>query len=609
MLQINTGKLFTRAIERENSHRGLLYTNVAFGLARGHALEGPLFGRLVQTTELSGSPKSTIYEFTERMESTGSGPGFLVSHGADPYLRDMAVVFSFALNCICAPEIDVVRRLTSGQRSLSSGVPPGRYIRRVFDEEIRCQPNETDVFVRFLTQLLGLKRKTYLGVMRAIRTYVTGLHRVADDLELAYTLMVAACESLAQEFDGHEATWQHVADEKRVAIDRALKGAPDDVAKRVRDTIVDIEHTALARRFQGFVTANINASYFRTGFSDHPIGRSELPEALSEAYKARSKYVHQLRSLPDSVTVGHGFSETVVEGRRKMLTLQGLSRLIRHVIMTFVEQQPRLDKEPYDYHRERAGVVQVRLAPNYWVGNAGGDISEAGRDKFEGFLEELAGHLLQPDAKITNLTDVLSKLAVEAPNMKVVKRLPYLALHAIYSALGPGAVQMPTSLEAMAMRDLGKPSSESLVVHALFGQVPAWTLDEHRKALQSYRDRRGAKSGIRFPRLFETAIALELAERYRLVGDLAACKACVADAADDFPESSVLRAFAETVDVVLPLQWREILLPRQEHKAKLDVNSVELEASGRRGHKSPKRRAARTMKSVSSGLRRRRPTT
>lgn len=583
MLQINTGKLFTRAIERENGQRGILYTNAAFGLARGHVLEGPLFGRLVQTTELSGSPKCTIYEFTERMESTGSGPGVLVSHGADPYLQDMAVVCSFALNCICAPDVDVVRRLTSGQRSLSSGAPPGRYIRRVFDEEIRCQPNETDAFVRFLTQLLGLKRTTYLGVVRAIRTYVTGLHRVADDLELAYTLMVAAGESLAQDFDGHEATWQHVADDKRIAIDRALEGAPDEVAKRVRDTIVDIEHTALARRFQRFVTSNVNASYFRTGFGDHPIGRSELPEALSEAYKARSKYVHQLRSLPDSVTMGHGFSETVVEGRRKMLTLQGLSRLIRHVIMTFVERQPSIDKEPYDYHLERAGVVQIRLAPNYWVGNAGGDISEAGRDKFEGFLEELAGHLLQPSAKITDLTDVLRKFTAEAANMKLEKRLPYFAMQVVYSALvGPNAVQMTAALESVAMQDLGKPSPESLVAHAFFRQVPQWTLDEHRKVLETYRSRRGSRSGIRFPRLFEAAIVLDLAERYRSADNSAACKAAIAEAADDFPENAALRTFAETGDVASPVRWWEILLPQQRLKAQLEAAPTEQEEGPRK---------------------------
>jgi hypothetical protein len=606
LLQINTGKLFTRAVGRENAHRGVLYTNLAFDGARDRALEGPLFGRLTQTTELSRSPRTIVYEFTERIEARESGPGLIVSHGADPYLQDMAVVCSLAMNCVCTPDLDLARRLTGSQRSISSGAPPSRYIRRVFDKEVFCQPNETDLLARFVTQLLGLQRKTYLGVMRAIRTYVTGLHRVADDLELAYTLLVAAGESLAQDFDGHEPTWGHVAEEKRVILDCALEGAPDEVAQRVRNAILAFEHTALRRRFQEFVTSNVAADYFRTGFDrgDLPIGRSELSEALSLAYTARSKYVHQLRSLPDSVTMGHGFSETAIEGRSRMLTLQGLSRLMRHIIMTFVERQPSVDKEAYDYHLELSGVTQVRLVPNYWVGRADGDLSDAGRDKLEGFLEELASHLLQPDSKITDLTDVLSKFAVQAQNMKAVKRLPYLAIHMMYSALvGPEAVQMTASLQKMAERELDAPSSESLMVHTLFRQLPDWPMDQHRAALDNYRSRRGAKSGIRFPRLFEAAIALDLAERYRAAGNAVVCKGVLSEAADDFPECEALRVFAEGDDVVAQARWWEVLLPKPEPKP----NSVGSSARGEERPGTPalaaRKRRVRTPRAMKVGRR------
>ena len=147
MLQINTGKLFTRPTGRENSHRGVLYTNLSFDWARDWVADGDIFGRLTQTTELSQTPKTVIYEFKERLEQQDSGPGLIVSHGADPYLQDMAVVFSFALNCICTPDVDLARRLTSGQRGISTGVAASRYVRRVFDQEVWCQPGESDVLV------------------------------------------------------------------------------------------------------------------------------------------------------------------------------------------------------------------------------------------------------------------------------------------------------------------------------------------------------------------------------------------------------------------------------------------------------------------------------
>lgn len=567
MLQINTGKLFTRPCEYEHAQRGILYTNVDIGLGRTRALEGPLFGQLSQTTELSKTPRVVLYEFTERIEAQASGRGVLVSHGADPYLQDMAVVFSFVLNCICTTDVDLVRRLTSGERSISSGAAPSRYVRRVFDKEVFCRPDEPDLMVQFLNQLLGLERKTYLSVMRAIRTYVTGLHRIADDLELAYTLMVAAGESLAQEFDGHEPTWSQVGEDKRLPIEQALDGAPEDFAQRIKNTILSIEHTSIARRFQEFVIANVDTAYFSREFEsgDHPIGRSELPEALALAYKARSNYVHQLKSLPDSITKGHGFHETAIENRSKMLTLQGLSRLIRHVILTFVSRQPVIDREFYDYGMERAGIAQVRLVPNFWVGRADGDITHAGRDKLEGFLEELAGHFLQPGSTVTDLTDVLHKFAAQVSNMKSDKRLPYLAIHVIYSSyLGPHAVQMSAALIKIVETELSKPSPVSLVVHTLFDQVPEWSEETHSQTLQTYRSRRGAKSGIRFPRLFEAAIALDLAERYRLSDKHDVYKATLNEAADDFPDCLALRTFAATADVSVPVRWREVLLPKLE---------------------------------------------
>ena len=568
MLQFATGKLFTRATDRENSLRGVLFTNLNLGHGPGQVLEGPLFGRIVQTSELTASPKTLVYEFTERIEVPQSGPAFLISHGADPYLQDMATVVSFTLNCTCSPDVDLVRRLTSGQRGVVTGEPPRNFVRRIFDKEVFCQPGESDEFVRFVNHLLGLHRKTYLGVMRAIRTYVTGLHRVADDLELAYTLMVAAGESLTQDFDGHTSDWESVAEQKRHAIDQALDGASGDLAQRVRDAILSFEHTALARRFQAFVTANVAPDYFRAQFEgdSHPVGRSDLPEVLAMAYKARSQYVHQLRQLPDMVTLGSGHFETTIEGRRRMLTLQGLSRLIRHVIVTFVQRQPTVENEAHDYSLELVGIAQVRLAPSFWVARADGDITGAGRDKFEGFLEELATVKMgQPGATITDITEVLKKFVVLAPNMKVDKLRPYLALLVMFNAIaGEKAIPRTAQVEALIQRNLGAPCSEALVAFAFFGEVPEWSLEDHCRQLQDYRRRRGNKSGIRFPRVFEAAVALELAERYRSAGQFERCKEMAGEAADDYPEHTELRRLVGVLAEDTSLRWREVLLPKQE---------------------------------------------
>lgn len=566
MLQITTGKLFSGATGRENHLRGVLFTNLHIAGWPEQVIEGPLFGRLTQTSELANYPKTLLYEFTERMEAYQSEPGVIISHGADPYIQEIATIVSFALNCTCSPDVDLVRRLTSGQKGIATMQAPSKYVRRIFDKEVFSQKGESDEFILFINQLLGLERKTYLGVMRAIRTFVTGLHRIADDLELAYTLMVAAGESLAQDFDGHTSSWESVAEQKRDAIDSALLEAPEDLAQRVREAVLSYEHTALARRFQAFVADNVAPEFFlaKTEMTACPVGRSDLTEVLAVAYQMRSQYVHQLRQLPDMITHGHGHSETIIDGRRRMLTLQGLARLMRHVIMTFVKRQSTVDREVYNYTRELAGVVLMPLAPNCWIANADGDISEKGRDKLEGFLEEFASLLMKQSATITDISEVLKWFVAQAPNLKASHRRPYLTLLVMFNAVaGEKAIPRSASVEALIQKELAAPCPETLVALAYFDEVPEWTIEDHGHAIREYKRRRGSKSGIRFPRLFEAAITLQWAERYRSAGQFERCKEAIANAADDYPEHDELRRLVLDIAEDKPINWKDALLPKE----------------------------------------------
>ena len=567
MLQIATGKLFTKPAGRENLLRGMLYTNAI--LARENAVETAA-GRLLPSSSYSIRPTVLVYEFTERMEGEEQGPGVLVSSTVDPYLQDYSVVVSFALNCACTPDVDLARRLTTGQRGLATRVAPQTLVRRFFDGEIWCKPDELKFLEEFVEKLIGLPRRTFLGAMRALRTYVNGMHRIADDLELAYTLLVASVESLAQDFDGHESDWDSFDERKRKAVDQALSGADEVIAQRVREALLRVEHVALARRFREFAVAHTTPAYFRQGPSAASgllLGKSDLAEALGMAYQSRSKYVHQLRRLPDAVTLGHGHGETAIEDRTTHLTLQGLSRLMRSVIIEFVMRQPTVQHEPYNYRLERSGVVQVRMAPQYWVGGAEGDITKAGRDKLEGFLQQLASCLLrEPDAVVTDLRPVLAAACEFVPRLEKRLRLPYLALHALFNmhVARQDFAEMPSAIETLIQEELGEPSSEALIAHALSGQTVSWSLEAHRAWLNTYLRRRAAANGLRLPRLFEAALALELAERLRGVGDMEGCRGVVALAVENHPGHSGLLGAEANLLPAVPISWRDIMLPAAE---------------------------------------------
>lgn len=177
----------------------MLYTNAIF--PRENVVETTA-GRLLPSLSYSIRPTVLVYELNERMEREGTGPEILVSSTVAPHLRDCSVVVSFALNCVCTPDVDLARRLTNGQRGLATAIALQALLRRFLDAEIWSKPDELQFMQDFIERLIGLPRRIFLGVMRALRTYVNAMHRVADDLELAYTLLVASVEYLAQDFDG-----------------------------------------------------------------------------------------------------------------------------------------------------------------------------------------------------------------------------------------------------------------------------------------------------------------------------------------------------------------------------------------------------------------------
>ena len=232
-----------------------------------------------------------------------------------------------------------------------------------------------------------------LAAMRAIRSYVTGLHQLADNYELAYTLLVVSIEALEQEFDDFQPIWQDYDQRKRLAMDKALAGADEQLATRVRETLLETEHCALSRRFREFAVDHLRPSYFRAeahGLAN-PAERADLDSALRQAYNLRSRYIHELRELPKILTLPvPGDTVEVPFGHEVLLTFQGLSRLARHVITTFIRRQPKVDREEYDYSQERAGILQMQMAPQYWIGDVADLDRDSGRERLEGFLKQVS---------------------------------------------------------------------------------------------------------------------------------------------------------------------------------------------------------------------------
>ena len=388
-------------------------------------------GRLVPTDYISPLFGQLVYEFTELIEQPPSA-GALVSHGIEPYIYDFSAIASLALNATCTVDPATASRLIVGKRGTKVHFPPQEFIPRVFDAQIWCGDKDIELLIKIVDNLIGLQRKSYLAAIRAIRTYVVGMHRIVDDLELAYVLLVASMESLAHGFDDFRPQWEDYDESKKVKIDDALHTADNDIAEKIRTALLEIEHHSLAKRFREFTMDHIPAAYFRDDAVEivNSASRADLQSALREAYGLRSRYVHSLEELPGQLKIATFPGETVrVEGKT-FLSLRGIARLARQVIIEFIRRQPKLEKEAYDYSRERAGIIHLPMAPQYWIGNAENVAPASGRSRLEGLLQQLIACMNQEkDAAITDLHDLLGRVEVMLPSMSEELRRPFLAIY------------------------------------------------------------------------------------------------------------------------------------------------------------------------------------
>ena len=558
MLQIATGRLFRRDVARTNVLRGVLYSNLRVRDERIDTQAGTLLASDSQT-----QPASIIFEFTERIEKHPSGKDILVSHTLAPYILDFSVLLSFALNVVCSPDPAVVQRLTSGHRGVSVPGAPSRFLRRTFDNEIWMQPNDGTQLQDLIAHLLSLERRAFQAAMAAVRAYVNAVHRIGDDLGLAYTLMVAAVESLVPALDDKEASWNDYPEDKRRLIDAALNDATADTTERVHRAVLSLEHRSMSRRFRDFALGRVDATFFGAdaGASIAPIGKSDLADALRQAYALRSGYVHGSRELPDEITHVRPEADWTLVGRTPTLTLAGMSRLARYVIRSFILSHRPVPPEPRDYTTELAGVIQVRLDPQYWIAATEGLDAHAGHRRWEGMLSQISD-LLESNKPVTDLSPMLDKVVPQLDQFSTKDRLPYLAMIYVFSLwfVRDRKATWFDPLRARFDAEIEAPSPESLFSHVLLKCPIDWPLDAHRSVLERYLKQRTAKHGFRAPTLLEAAVTLHLAERQRLAGDASGAHLRVQEALANAPGIARLRTFAETHSDG-SIDWESILLP------------------------------------------------
>lgn len=553
MLQIVQGLYFRDVPLTNTTHRGVFYTNLrAFGNRDARSLP---FGRLLPSTPFHGIGSLTV-EAIERLEAlTPDGEReVLAATSGDQLLDEIAAVISFCLNVVCVRDLDMARRLISHHESGNSNLQgPASILRDTFDRTIVFSDGHVADLEQFLSALTALNRKSYEAAIRAIRQIVDAMLMVDEDSTLAYTLMVAALESLGQASEPKVALWSEYDRHKRDRVDEATKGLSEKRKLRIRAAILANEHLSLQRKFVAFVLSHVEPSFYRGEAvgAVRPIAAAELPSALRQAYAIRSRNVHALENLAPEIWMAADRADTAHAEGNTLLSLEGLARLCRHVVRKFVERAPCDPDQEFNYRSALPGIVRMRLASQYWVHQSAGFSRKSAPAYFDGMLEFLIeGMSGRSEAGLVDMSAVMEVIERSALGLSDWKdRLPMAGMMAIWNACAPEDMRrrLKPKLQAKFESDLAEPSIVSFAVKLLLQRPIPWT-SEAMVSLSAKRRADRRENGFHaVPKRIDAALHLLVADRLFGEGNKEAGLEEIAHAVETVPGLAGLIRFEEAL--------------------------------------------------------------
>lgn len=576
MLQIASGKYFRSGVAlHETLHRFTVYTN-GFRIDRA-PVELPIASLRFATGVAPITPVTVeVWDRLEAERPDGKPEVIAATSGKD-LVADVAAVLAFVLNTTWSTDLDIVRRLVPATLPARQRGGPTSQLRQTFDPEVLLTDEGLADAREFSARLLALHRPEFEKAMRAIRRVVDATLLIDDDVTLAYTLFVAALESLAGDVTAVPATWDGFDGRKRALIDSAVGELSEEQAQRVRTAVLQADALGLGRKFRAFTLDHLDPSFFRSGAvgAQRPIKATALPHALDFAYQVRSRQVHALEQLAPEIWAMTDRAETVPVDGHQVLSLEGLNRLCRHVIRRYVDRAPTDHDTGFDYRQALPGIVRMELAPQYWIAHAEGIRTEDAPVLLNGFLEVMLPVLRgEEGAHPVDMTAVLGRIeGLLRGEASGAKRAPLVALYALWHRLLATEFHRPNA-EAVLDRfasDLDQPSPASFAaVFILMGEVP-WPTGELAAfaATRAGELRRGKAQPL--PATLDAAIELCLARRFADEGRGGEALAALGRAVETLPGDERLitleeRAGADTADQseLAGLDVRDFLLDIQE---------------------------------------------
>jgi hypothetical protein len=255
-----------------------------------------------------------------------------------------------------------------------------RILPDMFRDTSNLRYEEIEALNSWLQKTLSIPRKQYLTICQALTAYERALHVLSSDPTLSYSLLVFALEALANGHPAYQATWDNVSNASRDKIDNLLQDeriSPLDETwtDNLRRVLVDIVQPKATKRFTDFALEHIPPDLYKASNSNSKsqLRGSRIRKNIENAYDLRSSFSHALELLPQFLIDESERAEEVEsidikdkKVKTSYLTLRGLFRVVRSIILEFIEKQETIDLRFHPWIEESDdSIIRLNRNPAY----------------------------------------------------------------------------------------------------------------------------------------------------------------------------------------------------------------------------------------------------
>lgn len=509
MLQIISGKFFTSDDRHRFEAFGILYSNVACWR--------PIVTQVatLHPVDPLGSAARYVVTYVNQIEKEPARP--LVRGGDAEIMMQFRLLLMFGLRGYFATERRDVEHTCRVRAHSSNDYVPAMIVDRFCEARIHAEAEDMTRCEALIRDVIGLRRRTYVAVMAYIRNFVHALEAADTNIDLAYSMLMYGIEALSQQFGTFESTWQDYDAKVRKQIDALLSLEPD-VLDKLRGVLLQATPVRIQERAMAFVEQHLPDEFFE---GEHlkgrklPLRRSFVRRAIRNAYRRRSKFVHELEQSRELHAAFSDF-DTVTRDRQPYLSFRGLFRVAEQVVRHFIATQEKVDTEDIDWPSELPGRITAELAPSYWIGNADTFRPNRAHDRLSAFLEQ-AQEALSHGGNVTDLRPVLLKIEgfITKGTGSLPQRRAMAALYVLYHSLVKpnaelGEINVNDDVIGRCEELLQPCSVESLVTRLLLGDPIQWPRTECAAIVAAYMQEKFSSESVKLAGETEATLCAEI---------------------------------------------------------------------------------------------------